>query len=117
VDRRGEFILLLAVLLLAALVVALLALWNSSREETIACATYDSQVWAQSVYDTDPTRYAALDPDGNGLACEELPRGVAPALWTNEVPRTAEPASLSAFPTATRFASTSGAGKRPYASS
>ena len=41
-----------------------------------------------------PPRYAALDPDGNGLACEELPLGVAPALWTNEVPPGAEPASL-----------------------
>jgi micrococcal nuclease len=84
----------LAVLLLAALLVALFVLWKSSREEIIACANYDSQVWAQSVYETDPTRYAVLDPDGNGLACEELPLGVAPALWSNEVPRGAEPASL-----------------------
>jgi hypothetical protein len=58
-------------------VVTLLVLWKTSREETIACANYDSQVWAQSVYDTEPTWYAALDPDSNGLACEELPHGVA----------------------------------------
>ena len=93
-SRRRWFVLLLAIVVLATLVVALLVLWKSSREEIIACANYDSQVWAQSVYDTDPTRYAALDPDGNGLACEELPLGVAPALWTNEVPRGAEPAAL-----------------------
>ena len=49
---------------------------------------------AQSVYDSDPTRYAALDPDSNGLACEDLPLGVAPAGWTNEVPRGAEQAAL-----------------------
>jgi micrococcal nuclease len=49
---------------------------------------------AQSVYDSDPTRYAALDPDSNGLACEDLPLGVAPAGWTNEVPRGAALASL-----------------------
>ncbi len=92
--RRKRFVLVLAVLLLAALMVALLVLWKSSREHSIACVNYDSQVWAQSVYDTDPARYAALDPDGNGLACEELAHGVAPAGWTNEVPRGAEPATL-----------------------
>ena len=80
--------------MLATLVVALLVLREPSRKEIIACANYDSQVWAQSVYDSDPTRYAALDPDSNGLACEDLPLGVAPAGWTNEVPRGAALASL-----------------------
>jgi micrococcal nuclease len=94
VGRRTWFVLLLAVLLLAALVVALLVLWKPSREQSIACTNYDSQIWAQSVYDTNPTQYATLDPDGNDLACEELPHGVAPALWTNEVPEGAEPAAL-----------------------
>ena len=41
--------------------------------QALDCDGYDSQIWAQSVYETDPTQYAALDPDGNGLACEELP--------------------------------------------
>jgi hypothetical protein len=94
VGRRSWFVLVLAVLLLAALVVALLVVWKSSREQSIACTNYDSQVWAQSVYETDPTRYAALDLDGDGLACEALPHGVAPARWTNEVPRGAAPAAL-----------------------
>jgi micrococcal nuclease len=94
VGRRTWFVLLLAILALAALVVALLVLRVTSRKEIIACANYDSQVWAQSVYETDPTRYAALDPDGNSLACEELPHGVAPAGWTREVPRGAQPAAL-----------------------
>src|SRR5215213_7650316 len=58
------------------------------------CTGYDSQIWAQSVYETDPTRYAALNPDGNDLACEELPLGAAPALWTDEIPEGAEPATL-----------------------
>src|SRR5215207_1831379 len=94
VGRRTWFVLVLAIVVLAALVVVLLVLRKSSREEIIACTNYDSQVWAQSVYETDPSRYAALDPDGNDLACEELPRGVAPAHWTNEVPPGAEPAAL-----------------------
>jgi micrococcal nuclease len=81
-------------MVLATLVVVLLVRWNSSRDEIIACANYDAQVWAQSVYETDPTRYAALDPDGDGLACEDLLLDIAPAWWTNEVPRGVEPASL-----------------------
>jgi micrococcal nuclease len=94
VGRRSGFILLLAIVVLATLVVALLVLRQTSRKDIIACANYDSQVWAQSVYETDATRYAALDPDGNDFACEELPLGIAPAWWTNEVPRGVEPASL-----------------------
>jgi micrococcal nuclease len=94
VGRRTWFVLVLAIVVLAALVVVLLVLRKSSRDEIIACTNYDAQVWAQSVYETNPTRYDALDPDGNDRACEELPLGVAPALWTNEVPSGAEPATL-----------------------
>jgi len=94
VSRRGGFVLLLAIVVLATLVVVLLVRWNSSRDEIIACANYDAQVWAQSVYETDPTGHAALDPDGNGVACEELSLGIAPAWWTNEIPPGAEPAAL-----------------------
>ncbi len=93
-DRRSGFILLLAIVVLATLVVALLVLRQTSREEIIACGSYDSQVWAQSLFDADPTRFAVLDPDGNHVACEKLSHGVAPVLWTNEVPLGAEPASL-----------------------
>ncbi|HKG28547.1 MAG TPA: hypothetical protein VKB01_05385, partial [Thermomicrobiales bacterium] len=45
--------------------------------QPVDCHGYDSQIWAQSVYETDPAGYAALDPDGNGRACEELPSGAA----------------------------------------
>jgi len=94
VSRRKWFVLVLAVLLLAALMLVLLVLWKTSRGQLIACANYDNQAWAQSVYETDPSRYAALDPDGNGRACDELSPGVAPAHWTTYVPRGAEPAAL-----------------------
>ena len=62
--------------------------------QALACNDFDSQIWAQSVYDTDPARYAALDPDGNGRACEGLPEGAAPALWTEQVPSGSQPVSL-----------------------
>jgi micrococcal nuclease len=62
--------------------------------QALDCDGYDSQIWAQSVYETDPTGYASLDPDGNGLACEELPPGAAPAQWTSQVPSGSQPVSL-----------------------
>ena len=61
--RRSRYIFLLAIVVFATLVVALLVLRKTSREETIACANYDSQVWAQSLFASDPSRYAILDPN------------------------------------------------------
>lgn len=58
------------------------------------CADVDSQIWAQSLYEADPGRYAALDPDGNGIACDGMPAGAAPALWANAVPTNAERVQL-----------------------
>ena len=62
--------------------------------QSATCSAYDSQVWAQSVYETDRTAYAALDPDGNGMACDELAHGAAPAWWTTEIPAGAQLAAL-----------------------
>ena len=59
-----------------------------------ACGGYDSQVWAQSLCDTDPAAYVDLDPDGNGIASEELNRGAAPAWGTTDVPAGAQAAEL-----------------------
>jgi micrococcal nuclease len=58
------------------------------------CVEYDSRIWAQTIYDADPSGSAGLDPDGDGLACEELPLGAAPALWANTVPESAIPVAL-----------------------
>src|SRR5918997_6258062 len=62
--------------------------------QPIDCDGFDSQIWAQTVYETDPAAYAALDPDGNGFACEELPLGAAPAQWTSQVPAGSQPVTL-----------------------
>ena len=75
--------------------VALTAGSSPVAGQALDCAGYDSQIWAQSVFASDPPRYAALDPDGNGLACEELPPGAAPAWWTDDIPAGAEPVQLS----------------------
>jgi hypothetical protein len=49
------------------------------------CAVFASQVWAQSVDETDLARDPALAPEGNGLGCADLPVGAAPAWWTSEI--------------------------------
>lgn len=66
-----------------------------AQGDDLNCAAFDSQVWAQSVFDEDPEANAALDLDGDGIACPELAPGAAPALWTDEIPADAEPAVLS----------------------
>jgi micrococcal nuclease len=84
----------LRILALALSLVALTLHVPLIAGQSLDCESYDSQIWAQSVYETDPARYATLDPDGNGLACEELPSGAAPALWTSQVPAGSQPVAL-----------------------
>ncbi|MFM8593154.1 MAG: thermonuclease family protein, partial [Chloroflexota bacterium] len=63
-------------------------------EAPLACGEFDTQMWAQTIFDDNPRAYADLDPDGDGFACEELPYGPVPALWTSRIPANAEPAQL-----------------------
>jgi micrococcal nuclease len=62
--------------------------------QPLECNDFDSQIWAQTVYESNAARYAALDPDGNGLVCEELPSGAVPAMWTSQVPSGSQPVAL-----------------------
>ena len=59
------------------------------------CDGYDSQIWAQTVFETDPPAQVALDPDSDGIACEELEPGAAPAWWTTQVPPGSQPVELT----------------------
>jgi endonuclease YncB( thermonuclease family) len=64
-------------------------------QASAGCPTFDAWEWAQSVFESDPTRYSALDPDVNGIACEELPRGgFAPAFWTDKIPADVQEAQI-----------------------
>jgi hypothetical protein len=38
----------------------------------VTCASFETAEDAQAAYDADPEGMALLDPDGNGIACEEL---------------------------------------------
>ena len=80
--------------LVVATMLISLALPTSAPAQVADCSSFDSQIWAQSVYDTNPTQYAALDPDGNGLACEQYVPGAAPAWWTHAIPADAVPAQF-----------------------
>jgi micrococcal nuclease len=59
-----------------------------------ACAPFNSRIWAQTFFDDDPAGNRALDLDGDGLACEQLPLGIAPARWTDQIPADAVPIEL-----------------------
>jgi micrococcal nuclease len=54
-----------------------------------SCDAFENRVWAQTAFDADPGGNAGLDPDEDGLACENLDHGAAPALWIDEVPANA----------------------------
>jgi hypothetical protein len=49
---------------LTVLALALLVPVPPVRGQATDCTGYDSQIWAQSIYESDPARYTALDPDG-----------------------------------------------------
>jgi len=77
----------------------LLALfWTASpatAQTAASCTDFDAWEWAQSVFESNSIVYGALDPDGDGIACPELPRGgFAPAWWLSSIPADVEEAQL-----------------------
>jgi micrococcal nuclease len=74
----------------------MLAWWLPAAAQTPpTCTEFTSWEWAQAVFESDPQKYDALDPDTNGLACEDLPRGgFAPAFWTDTIPEDVQEAEL-----------------------
>jgi micrococcal nuclease len=90
---RSSGVRLLAVIVLLASIVSA----PSARPAAAAapsCGAFETWEWAQSVFEADPTANAALDPDGDGLVCETLPHGFAPALWADHVPDDVTPATV-----------------------
>jgi hypothetical protein len=73
-----------AVVLIGSLVMAVPAIGQDLSGFT--CFSFGVQEDAQAIFDGDPGGQAALDPDGNRIACEELPlRGAPPP--TPEIPQ------------------------------
>jgi micrococcal nuclease len=71
-----------------------MAVTGAHAEHGATCTAFDSQIWAQTVFNGDPARHASLDLDKDRLACEELAPGAAPVPWTNQVPTNAIPVDL-----------------------
>lgn len=44
----------------------------AEESAAVTCADFETQEDAQAAFDADPEALADLDPDGNGIACEEL---------------------------------------------
>lgn len=65
-----------------------------ARQSAPACADLVSFENAQTLFESDPARWAALDTDRDGVACPDLPPGISPARWTDEVPFDADPATI-----------------------
>jgi hypothetical protein len=45
---------------------------QNAETSTVTCANYATAEEAQAAFDKDPQGFAALDADGDGIACEEL---------------------------------------------
>lgn len=59
------------------------------------CDDYPNWEWAQWEYDWYADIREGLDPDGNEIACDHLPRGgIGPAWWTDEIPDDVDEAML-----------------------
>jgi endonuclease YncB( thermonuclease family) len=85
----------LVVLCLLSLLLGSMAIQPMAAQGTASCANYDAWEWAQSVFEADPEQYDALDPDNDGTACPDLPKGgFAPAIWTDAIPEDVETVEL-----------------------
>lgn len=78
-----------------ALVSSFLAVPSPATAQSTSCADYDAYEWAQAVFESDPDTFDALDADGDGQACPDLPRGgFAPAFWLDSIPEEVEEAEI-----------------------
>src|SRR5690606_8705503 len=69
---------------LVAMLMAALALPMAATAQTPTCADYSSQAAAQFALDINPSLAPSLDPDGNGIACDDA-AGAAQALSSTEL--------------------------------
>lgn len=69
---------------LVAMLMAALALPMAATAQTPTCADYSSQAAAQFALDINPSLAPSLDPDGNGIACDDA-AGAAQAPSSTEL--------------------------------
>lgn len=67
---------------------------GTASAQAVDCSQFDVWIWAQTVFESDKSAHANLDPDGNGLACEQLPFvGFAPMTGVDSRPKNIFPVS------------------------
>jgi len=85
--------LIVAFVLLLALVPMGTA--TPAAAQSVSCSSFDAWEWAQTIYDSDPSTHSSLDPDGNGIVCDQLPHGgFAPTTWADKVPTGLQEATI-----------------------
>lgn len=77
---------LIFALFVIPLAIAAFAVGSSASAQTdpVNCGSFDSQAEAQAVLDADPVDEHGLDPDGNGIACEDYDYAAAEAAAADE---------------------------------
>lgn len=60
------------VIILSCLGLIAIALWGFKFATSKTCNSFDNHRQAQLLYDLDPVKYAKLDADHNGKACQNL---------------------------------------------
>lgn len=65
---------LLLVLIVVLYLLATVFLFGSDRKEVIRCSQYKTQPEAQEVFISDRIKYAALDANKDGIACNDSPK-------------------------------------------
>jgi endonuclease YncB( thermonuclease family) len=88
---------------------------SSSLAQKASCDDFASWESAQLLYERDPSAYASLDVQGDGIACPELPRGgFAPAYWSPDLPTEVEEVQLLRILQADTFEVVSGEGNSAF---
>lgn len=108
---------LLAVVVVCSLLMPGVSLTaQQTAAQSASCSNFDAWVWAQSVFESNKSQNAALDPDGDGIACPDLPvSGFAPVLWTKAIPKDAEAAQIVSVTDGDTFKVSIGGRSIPFA--
>lgn len=73
---RLSYSLIAETVIIAVLLFLLLgiSLWASTLKEIIRCSGFQTQAEAQARFDSSTTKYASLDRNKDGIACNDLPK-------------------------------------------
>lgn len=91
----------LSLLTLLSMLAMLLFVPAAFAQNEFNCSDFATQEQAQAVYNQDPSDPNRLDADGDGIACEELPRAGTPTSTPTSTPMSTTSATPAPVGTAT----------------